>query len=135
MSEGVSPFTDGRYRRLIEVLKEQTAGRRVLVVSSGDMSHVGPAFDGEPLNANDKRLLQSDDAQVLDLLCDGDDEGFYGALQRTRNSTNICGLSPTYLAMKLMGMVEGERVAYDVCPADAAETSVVTIAGVVFEQI
>lgn len=135
MSEGVSPYTDGRYRRLIEVLKEKTAGRRVLVVSSGDMSHVGPAFDGEPLNANDKRLLQSDDAQVLDLLCDGDDEGFYSALQRTKNSTNICGLSPTYLAMKLMGMVEGERVAYDVCPADGAETSVVTIAGVVFEQI
>ncbi|HRE25493.1 MAG TPA: hypothetical protein PK954_02565, partial [Anaerolineales bacterium] len=74
-------------------------------------------------------------AQVVDLLCDGDDEGFYNALQRTRNSTNICGLSPTYLAMKVMGAVEGERVAYDVCPADGAETSVVTIAGLVFESI
>jgi len=135
MSEGVSPLTDGRLKRLVETLKAQTAGRRVLVVSSGDLSHVGPAFEGEPLNANDKRLLQADDAQVVDLLCDGDDEGFYNALQRTRNSTNICGLSPTYLAMKVMGAVEGERVAYDVCPADGAETSVVTIAGLVFESI
>lgn len=135
MSEGVSPVTDTRMKRLIETLKTQTAGKRVLIVSSGDLSHVGPAFEGAPLDANDKRLLQSDDAQVLDLLCDGDDEGFYNALQRTHNNTNICGLSPTYLAMKAMGAVEGERVAYDVCPADGAETSVVTVAGVVFERI
>ncbi|MBL8096594.1 MAG: AmmeMemoRadiSam system protein B [Anaerolineales bacterium] len=135
MAEGVSPYTDARLKRLVEALKTVTAGRRTLIVSSGDLSHVGPAFEGAALTANDKRLLQGDDAQVLDLLCDGDDEGFYNALQRTRNSTNICGLSPTYLALKAMGPVEGERVAYDVCPADAGETSVVTIGGVVFERV
>jgi hypothetical protein len=45
----------------------------------------------------------------------------------------VCGAIPIYLTMRLLSPVQGERVAYDLCPADEQGTSLVSICGVVFK--
>jgi hypothetical protein len=128
-----APICDPRLAALVAAIRSACAGRNTLFVSSGDLSHVGPAFEGQPLDDQAKALLRVDDAEIIDRLCEGDDEGFYLALKKTQNGSNVCGLSPTYLILKLLGMTDGEQVSYQVCPADAQATSVVSITGILFE--
>lgn len=133
IEQGVSPLSDPALAALAAALRAATAGRRVLWVASGDLAHVGPAFGGDPLAAEDKARLAQADQGVVERLCAGDAESFYGAIQRVGDRNNICGLSPGYLTLHAMGAAEGECVAYRACPADEQDTSVVTVCGVVFE--
>jgi hypothetical protein len=133
LSDGASPADDVKMRSLLEALQHEMKGRRALVVASGDLSHVGPAFGGEPLGDDDKHILKIEDAQMIERMCAGDVEGFYSVIQRAEDRNNVCGLSPVYLTLKLLAHTEGERVAYQMCPADEQNTSVVSVCGVVLE--
>ncbi|MEZ4580804.1 MAG: hypothetical protein R3A10_03965 [Caldilineaceae bacterium] len=62
---------------------------------------------------------------------------FYGAIKRDRNANNVCGVSPIFLTMELLAHgrttpLRGEQFGYATCPADDANTSVVTVCGLVF---
>ncbi len=103
-----------------------------LVVASGDLAHVGPAFDGPPVDEAKRAQIQRLDEEMLGLLAAGDAEGFWGVIRRVRDANNVCGVAPFYLSLKAVGPVEGARAGYAVCPADAQNASVVTIGGVVF---
>lgn len=133
IAQGVSPWTDPALEALVVALQSAAAGRRVLWVASGDLAHVGPAFDGAPLDATGKARLAQADRAVIERLCAGDAEGFYTGLQRIGDRNNVCGLSPGYLILQALGATEGECVAYQPCPADEQDTSVVTVCGIVFE--
>jgi hypothetical protein len=130
---GRSPGDDPQLSSLIEALKTATAGRNVLVVASGDLSHVGLAFGGKPLDQTAKDELRLEDDRVSDQMRAGNAEGFYSVVQSTRDRNNVCGLSPVYLMLKLLGDARGDTIGYAMCPADEQETSVVTVSGVVFE--
>jgi len=127
------PAADRRIQRFVETVQRHSAARRMLVVASGDLSHVGPAFGGPPLNPTSRaRLRAADDALAAHMLA-GDAEGFYRTIRRTQDRNNVCGVTPGYLTLKILGeRVRGERLAYDTCPADEADASVVTIGGFVF---
>lgn len=129
---GGTPDHDAELNALLDVLKRATHGRRVLVVASGDMAHVGPAFDGQPLDMAGKRAIRASDDGLIGCMEAGDARGFFKAIQRVGDENNICGLPPLYLALRLLGDTTGERVAYDQCPADDHGTSIVSVGGVVF---
>lgn len=133
VEQGASPLTDPAVTLFIETLQTLTAGRRVLWVASGDLAHVGPAFSGAPLDAPARAALRAADETVIQRLCAGDAEGFYRAIQRVGDENNVCGLAPAYLTLKALGAAEGECLAYQACPADEADTSAVTVCGVVWE--
>ena len=116
---------------LVETLKRETAGRRTLVVAAGDLSHVGPAFGGAPVEMAGHALLKEADDELTRRMCAGT-HGVLEAIKRVEDRNNVCGISPIYLAMRLLGEVQGERVSYDRCPADENETSFVSVCGVVF---
>ena len=127
------PAGDDRIQRFVETVRGHAAGRRTLVVASGDLSHVGPAFGGQPLNRSARASLAASDDGLVERLTAGDGEGFYRSICGVQDKNNVCGLTPTYLTLKILGKgVRGERLAYDSCPADEASTSAVTIGGVVF---
>lgn len=128
-----SPLSDAGLKAGLAALQRLTQGRRVLYVASGDLSHVGPAFQGEPLNAAGKAQVRAADDEIIGRMCAGDADGFFAAIQRLGDMNNVCGLSPVYFTLKALGLTEGECVAYRVCPADEHDTSVVTVCGVVFE--
>ncbi len=126
------PGRDARIAALVAALRQATAGRRVVVVAAADLAHIGPAFGGAAVDAAGRAALQAADAEMLAQINRGDAAGFFGALQQVGDRNNVCGLPPIYLALRLLGPVAGETVAYDQCPADEDGTSWVSVAGVVW---
>ncbi|MCB0044067.1 MAG: AmmeMemoRadiSam system protein B [Caldilineaceae bacterium] len=132
----------GQYRDelLADVLariRDLAGSRRVLVVASGDLAHMGPAFGGAPLNGRDQRALQRADEELLVQMQTGSGPDFYRTIAATGNARNICGLAPVYLTLRLLEEpsrqpLHGEQFGYAVCPADPQNTSVVTVAGMTF---
>jgi len=129
---GEDPEQDPAVARLLGTLAEKTAGRRVMIVAAGDLAHVGPAFGGEPMDMIARAQLKSVDDELIDRICESDADGFLAAIRRVEDRNNVCGVSPIYLALKLAGPGQGERVSYDRCPADENGTSLVSVCGVLF---
>jgi len=119
---------------LLATLPQAAAGRNVIVIAAGDLAHVGPAFGGTPLDLSERRQLASADNELIERMCAGDAPGFLDAIRRVGDGNNVCGVPPIYLALRLMGPVQGELVAYDRCPADNDGTSVVTVCGINFSS-
>lgn len=128
------PAAEAGYARLVEALRLATAGRNALVLVSGDLSHVGPAFGGEPVDPDGAEAIGAFDDRVLERLCAGDAEGFFETIRAAGDQSNICGLPPAYLALRLLGPgTRGRRAGYARCPAEPGFRSLVSVGGVVWE--
>jgi len=126
---------EGERQRLeaaLEVLARWLEGRRALIVAGADLAHVGPAFgDPAPYGLADRARLRAADARLLAAIEGGDAEGFLGAVAADGDRYRICGLSPVYLALRLLRGCRGLALAYDQCPADPQGGSLVSVAGAV----
>jgi AmmeMemoRadiSam system protein B len=127
------PDQDPTLMAFLDACRQALAGRRVLVVAAADLAHIGPAFGGQPAGLVERARLQAADDELIERICAGDAEGFFAAIHQQGDRHNVCGLPPTYLALRLLNPVQGERVAYLRCPADETGTSLVSICGIVFE--
>ena len=116
----------------LDALRQTVAGRSVVVVAAADLSHVGPAFGGQPVGLVERARVQAADQELIERICAGDAQGFFDAIRRDGDRRNVCGLPPVYLALRLLQPVEGEQVAYERCPADERGTSFVSICGIVW---
>jgi len=128
------PERDATVRAAVERLRTTIRGRRALVIASGDLSHVGPAFGQLPMTNDDLVTLRSDDHALLERLCAGDRTGFFAPIQHSANRTNICGVAPFWLTMAVAEATGGTLIDYDQCPADDDDTSWVSIGGVVLHR-
>ncbi|MCC9076433.1 AmmeMemoRadiSam system protein B [Litorilinea aerophila] len=133
-TDGATPEDDPLLNRVLDTLRQVTAGRRVVVVASGDMAHVGPAFGGRPLNLAIRARVRAADEELIQHVAQGDPAGFFAAIKRVRNSYNVCGVTPIYLTLRLLGRVTGALCGYASCPADANDQSAVTICGMLFQR-
>ncbi len=124
------PGRDATITALLETLPRVIAGRRVLVVAAADLSHVGPAFGGQPIDLLGRARLQAADEMVIERVCAGDASGFLELIRRDGDRNNICGLPPIYLTLRLLNPTQGKSIAYARCPADEQGTSWVTIGGI-----
>ncbi len=131
-----SPRQDATLNTMLETLRAATAGRRVLVVAAADLAHVGPAF-GDPFPIDYVRYLrlQAADEVLIETILRADAEAFYQLVTREGNRRNICGVSSIYLTLRMLETDSvGELTGYERCPADAQNTSFVSICGVVFRD-
>lgn len=128
----IEPQSTAMYGRLLATLRRLTQDRRLLVVASGDLAHIGPAFDGDAVGAEERRALEASDAQLMAHLVAGDADGFWHSIKDVEDRNNVCGVSPFYLALKLTAVERGERAGYAICPADENSTSVVSVCGIVY---
>ena len=126
------PARDAALNGLVDGLREVMAERRTLVVAAADLAHVGPAFGGGALDVLGQASLQAADDEIIERMVGGDAEGFLAAIRRDGDRRNVCGLPPIYVALRALSPVQGERVAYDHCPADQNGTSLVSICGLLF---
>jgi MEMO1 family protein len=131
-ANGHRPADHAPIGQFLERVERHCAGRNVFVVASGDLAHVGPAFGGAPLTQQDRLQVRNADRDLLTYLCAGDADGFFDSIRRIRNEHNVCGTTPGYLALKLMGTIHGQEMGYQSCPADDQNTSAVTVAGVAY---
>lgn len=128
------PAQDALLNRVVATLRQETAGRRVVVIASGDLAHVGSAFGQEPLDATRRAAVLAEDEKLLAHLSRGNATGFFEAIRAVRDGNNVCGVTPIYLTLQMLGDVVGIPAGYDVCPADDTNTSVVTVGGMVFHS-
>lgn len=123
----------------LDALVQSLGPRRVLVVSAADLAHVGPAFgDPQGLTAVQKADLALADSRLLSTLVAGSAAAFLANLRQEQDQRRVCGLPPTYWALRLLERLNGRPSAgritgYAQCPADADFGSVVSIAGVLWE--
>ncbi len=129
----VEPTNDLAIAALVRTLRDAAGRRRMLVVAAGDLSHVGPAFGGAPLDLASSAQLQADDDALLAHVIQGDAKGFMDAIRQVHDRNNVCGVSPIYLLLRVLGASRGELVAYDRCPADERGASAVSICGMLLQ--
>ena len=128
-----SPKDNARFTASIAALRDALAGRRVLVVAAADLAHMGPAFgDPQPLDREDKDMLENFDRSLLAATCQGNAEDFLALLRQSRDKQKVCGLPPIYAALQMLGPIGGQVLDYAQCPADGMAGSVVSVAGVVW---
>jgi len=93
---GVDPFIDAVAETMAAL------GGRTLVVSSADLSHVGPQF-GEPRPVDDQRRhdVERQDRDLMGHYISGDPDAFLAAVKWCRNPTRWCSVGNMYAALRL----------------------------------
>ncbi len=135
VQRGSDPATDPVIAAALQALRAATADRRVLWVAAADLAHVGPAFgDPHPLDLTMRARLQAADERLLQAIKAGDPVAFFQAIQAERDRWRVCGITPIYMTLQMASPATGEIVAYDRCPADAQNGSVVTITGALLSK-
>jgi AmmeMemoRadiSam system protein B len=132
IQEDIDPEQDGRLTKFIDVLRHAVADPGTLVVSAGDLAHLGPAFGGHPLSLVGRAQMKAADDLLIERICAGDPAGFLTEIQRMNGRNNVCGVPPIYLTLRALEPIQGELVAYERCPADAQGTSFVSVCGIAF---
>lgn len=81
-----------------------SASGHTLVVSSVDLSHVGPKFgDPEPVDMGILMEVEQRDRELLDCLGSGDRTGLLEHVAEDNNARNICGLPAMFAQLWILG--------------------------------
>lgn len=134
VASGSHPRDDPKIQRFLDAVRRETHGRRVVIVASVDLAHVGPQF-GDSFTMDEARrdVLRRADKALVASIVDGDAEGFYRQIAEVKDRNRICGFSPLYYMLSLLGATTGRLVGYNQCPADPDDTSLVSICGLLLD--
>lgn len=124
---------DKPLKAFVAALREIMASRRTLIVASGDLAHMGPAFDGPSITPAGYEKMKVDDQALLNNLCLGSAGAFFDFMKAGQFERNVCGLSPFYLTLSALQKTKGQTISYDLCPADQNNSSFVSVCGLVWE--
>ncbi len=90
--------------RFLDALRRAVAGRKACFVASADLAHVGPSYgDPRPPTPAELAWLEAEDRRTLGFLEAGDSEGFHRAAVRGDARRRLCGIAPTYAAIRASG--------------------------------
>lgn len=134
LSNGHHPADEATFNRFLDTLRRETAGQRVLVVGSVDLAHVGPAFgDSLPMDTPRRSMLRDEDHKLMSAVMRGSAAEFYSRIHSIHDRNRICGFAPLYHMLRYLDATTGTQIAYDQCPADQMDTSLVSICGLLLE--
>ncbi|MCA9970223.1 MAG: AmmeMemoRadiSam system protein B [Anaerolineales bacterium] len=134
VSSGSHPAADAGLTAVIHTLQQHTAAKKVVAVASVDLAHVGPQFgDAFVMDAPRRAALAASDAQLMQAILRGDAADFYAQIAAVQDHNRICGFSSIYLLLRYLQTTTGTQIAYEQCPADAADDSLVSICGLLLE--
>jgi AmmeMemoRadiSam system protein B len=134
LMNGSNPAEHRRLIAAVETLRQELAGKNVLAVASVDFAHVGPNFgDQFPMDARRRAELTEADRRLIQSILHGDVGRFYEQISSVQDRYRICGFSSIYLLLRYLGATEGVEVAYQHCPADPEDNSLVSICGLLLE--
>jgi AmmeMemoRadiSam system protein B len=122
-----------KFKAFVDVLRQEMTKRRTVVVAAGDLAHLGPVFDGPPLDPVAYAQMKVDDTVLMDALCEGNADTFFKLMQAGQYKRNVCGLSSFYFTLSVLGQSRGQTITYDRCPADQSNTSFVSVCGLVLD--
>jgi AmmeMemoRadiSam system protein B len=134
LQNGDHPAGDPAFNRFLDALRHETAGRRILVVGSVDLAHVGPAFgDLFAMDEGRRARLRAEDGALMAEILNGDAAGFFDRIRAVQDRNRICGFAPLYFMLRYLEADGGTFVAYDHCAADAEGASLVSICGLLLD--
>jgi AmmeMemoRadiSam system protein B len=136
IAKRLSPIEDARVLDFVNSVKGIIAasGRKVCLMASVDLSHIGPQF-GDERRVSPGTLLDIQESDLESLRCvEGlDREGFWQSVARDANKRHICGLSAIYTLLSIIEAREGRLLKYSQW-RDEQGTGCVTFASMVFCQ-
>lgn len=133
LANGRGPEDDPRVPRFLDAVADAIAAsrRRVTVIAGADLAHVGPRFgDPAPVSTEELRRIEREDREMLGAMQAGDPRGFFDAVACDGDRRRICGYSPIYATLRLLGRARGELHRYGQWPDPQG---VVSFASVTFE--
>lgn len=134
LARGVRPGDDPRVPRFLDALAETIAAsrRRVAVIAGADLAHVGPRFgDPQPVSPAQLAVIEREDRAMLEAVTAGEAEAFFDAVAADGDRRRICGYSPIYALLRVLGPGPGRLRRYAQWPDPQG---VVTFASVVFDE-
>lgn len=117
--EYIEGSKDLRRDGLGEIVEElrtalQSSRRPYLIVAAADLAHIGAQFgDEEPLDTATLERSRGRDRIILHRVEKSDGPGFFAAVKAEGDKRRICGLSPIYFLLSLIGPSVGKVVSYD----------------------
>ncbi len=85
----------------------------VVMISGGDLAHIGPQFgDDKPLQSDDLAKQEADDRELLRRTCSDGAPGMFDHIAQNRDASRICGLSPTYAMLASLPDLAGATLDY-----------------------
>lgn len=134
VSNGRHPANDACLTTLIETLRRETAVQKVLAVASVDLAHVGPNFgDNFIMDQQRRDALKQADHNLIQAILHGNASSFYDQIATVSDRNRICGFSSIYLLLRYLGNSSGLEIAYDHCPADSEDNSLVSICSLLLD--
>jgi len=124
---GASPAEDLVVRDYINAIRGQieSSGKKVAVIASADLAHLGPKFgDREGYTPIRELEIRSDDDKMLGELEKADAESFFAQVAGIKDRRKVCGLSPIYFALKIAQPARGELLKWAVSYDQQAESAV-----------
>jgi len=134
LAEGLQPDESPLVQAFLAATLAAAEGHsgKVCYISGADFAHVGQRFGDEWLLDAERLAEQSeDDQKLLRAACRGDSAGFFSHVAEQLDCRRICGLSPTYTMLKLLGPSRGELLKYDQA-VEPDGTSCVSFASVAY---
>ncbi len=99
------PMDHDYYNQMIVAIKEscEKLGRKVLILSSGDFSHIGRKFGDDYDASGFVSHVKKYDQELAKSIADNDKEQFFSLVSTEDDKNRICGTAPFYAAMTLLG--------------------------------
>jgi hypothetical protein len=104
----------GPAAQFLDLLREVMAAdsRRVAVIASADLSHIGARFGQPPANPVQMELSRRHDMALLERAQAGDADGLYQALAREDDRYNVCGFPAIYALLRALPIEDGRLLSY-----------------------
>lgn len=124
------PIEYEEYENQVQALKKAIVklGRKVLILASGDMSHIGRKF-GDDFSAGSQLIrIKAEDEVIIRSLESGRKDNFFNEIITMDDKNRICGISPFYAALSLLDLTKVKNVGYNLWNEEDTE-SLVSFAG------
>jgi AmmeMemoRadiSam system protein B len=86
--------------------------RRVALIASADLSHIGARFGQQPANSVHLDLARRHDMALLGKAQAGDADGLYQLLAQEQDRYNVCGFPAIYGLLRALPVKEGRLLNY-----------------------
>ena len=131
LAESRDPAADRAIRGALDALRETMAAvpRRYCLVAGADLAHVGPRFgDPTPVTRGDLVRVEAEDRALLSVVASGDPGAFFATVAEDGDRRRICGLSPIYALLQILGGERGSLLSYGQWPDPQGTVSFASVA-------
>jgi len=137
LAQGSSPEQSPEFQAFVAAMRAVAAEHagKVCYVSGADLAHIGPRYgDQEPLDEKHLAEQAADDRMLLETVLRNDAAALFRHVAERQDRSRICGLSPMYTMLAVLGSARGELLKYDQA-VEPDGTACVSFASVAFHKV